>query len=670
MQKKVPIDEALKSGLLQSCLILNTFCENAGADPKICDGIREVEVFLNQFFSQQNDTFIEEASTTMEIKINSGKPNSVNESTKKKIDLDKQKRDENSNENFIDEIDIKSGESNEEKIDFGKRKRDDNESVELTKKKERVGLLTNQQSIMNNTFIEEVLTKEIKINFGKQRSDKNSNEKIMDESNEKKIDLGKQKSNEISNEIDDIKLKWLNRLNRFDFYKRKMDEDSNDNKSVESTRKKKRVSVLTLDKICARFPKLRTEIAKKLDDESIINYKTGLPTCLPSVRAVTVPSLSCLSLNQVLEEDRSFWMQKVERLYHINCITEKHLFYDSWMKVIRKTPVEILKEIVNCLEGWFLFFTQVSRPDLCPLHVAAFFGNLKLVNHFIIKTKDYCPKNKHGWTPLHFVVLRGQLRSERKAQGYQFLSKEGPIQHIIEKIGFKKMLLDFDDYLGEYFRGCREYSENKTKNCLKMRATLKTGHLEICKMILGKIDTKNPADKEGWTPFHLAAFKGHLDICQTIIEQIDYNNMPNNHKTPVQWSPLEWAVHKGHVDVCRLILSKTNNFNPTFDHGNTLLHFAVSVGKLKVCKLLLENITNKNPTNDNQLTPLHQAVLKTRSNWYSTYYDLEICKFLWSNVEDKNAVLNIVNLSSGKTLKEDLAGGDESCQKVFKLFKI
>ena len=85
MQKKVPIDEALKSGLLQSCLILNTFCENAGADPKICDGIREVEVFLNQFFSQQNDTFIEEASTTMEIKINSGKPNSVNESTKKKI---------------------------------------------------------------------------------------------------------------------------------------------------------------------------------------------------------------------------------------------------------------------------------------------------------------------------------------------------------------------------------------------------------------------------------------------------------------------------------------------------------------------------------------------------------------------------------------------------------
>jgi len=382
-------------------------------------------------------------------------------------------------------------------------------------------------------------------------------------------------------------------------------------------------------------------------------------------------------MNQVLEEDRSFWLRRVKQLYRINRINEKHIFYDSWKKVVRKTPVEILKEIVNCLEGFFLFFTQVSRPDLCPLHIAAFLGNLKLASHFIEKTKDYCPKNKHGWTPLHFLVLRGRLERKQLSEWFRFRDKEWPIQHVIAKIGFKKILPYHESYLRDYFRGGREYSKNKTKICFKMRYTLKTDHLAICKIILDKIDTKNPADDEGWTPLHLAAIRGHLDLCQMIIEKIDYNNLANNDKAfvkfySVKWTPLHWAIHRGHVEVCRLILSKTNNKNPKFDDGNTLLHLVVDAGQVEVCKLLLQNATDKNPANDDQLTPLHQAVLKVRNDPYPCGNDLEICKLLWSNVEDKNAVLNMVNLSSGRTLKEDLARGGchERCEEVFKLFKV
>ena len=109
-----------------------------------------------------------------------------------------------------------------------------------------------------------------------------------------------------------------------------------------------------------------------------------------------------------------------------------------------------------------------------------------------------------------------------------------------------------------------------------MRSSLKTDHLEICKLILGKIDIKNPADNEGWTPLHLAAFNGHLDFCQMIIEQIDYNHLTNNDKTEEEWTPLHWAVHKGHEDVCRLIITKANIMNPIFENGNTLLEFAVA----------------------------------------------------------------------------------------------
>merc|ERR550532_3546905 len=120
---------------------------------------------------------------------------------------------------------------------------------------------------------------------------------IMDDSTERKTDLGKRKRDENSNEnFDDVKLEWLNRLNRFDICKRKMDETSTENSTdgnelVESIRKKKRLDVPSLDEFCARFPKLRTEIAEQLDNENVMSLK-----------------MVSRQMNQALEEDRSFWL--------------------------------------------------------------------------------------------------------------------------------------------------------------------------------------------------------------------------------------------------------------------------------------------------------------------------------------------------------------------------
>ena len=51
-----------------------------------------------------------------------------------------------------------------------------------------------------------------------------------------------------------------------------------------------------------------------------------------------------------------------------------------------------------------------------------------------------------------------------------------------------------------------------------------SGRLEICRLIIGRVVTKNPATEKGWTPLHRAALKGHLNICRLIIQGLHDKN--------------------------------------------------------------------------------------------------------------------------------------------------
>ena len=158
--------------------------------------------------------------------------------------------------------------------------------------------------------------------------------------------------------------------------------------STGGNKKKKNNNQSVLDDLCLRFPTISNKINKMLDDKSVVNLKTA-----------------SRNICSFLENDRLFCIRKIKIYFKKN-----HFFYDSWRKVVRKTPAAIIKEITNSIKDFFVYFTKSCRTQLCPLHIAAFLGNLKLVKHIVERTKDYCPKNKHGWTPLHFAVLQFQLK--------------------------------------------------------------------------------------------------------------------------------------------------------------------------------------------------------------------------------------------------------------------
>ena len=52
---------------------------------------------------------------------------------------------------------------------------------------------------------------------------------------------------------------------------------------------------------------------------------------------------------------------------------------------------------------------------------------------------------------------------------------------------------------------------------------------------------------------------------------------------------------------------------------------------MEICKLIIENVDDKNPADRNGMTPLHRA---------AEYGHLDICKLIIQNVEDKNPPSN------------------------------
>ena len=52
----------------------------------------------------------------------------------------------------------------------------------------------------------------------------------------------------------------------------------------------------------------------------------------------------------------------------------------------------------------------------------------------------------------------------------------------------------------------------------------KKGHTEICKLIVDRLEDKNPSDNIGWTPLHEAAGNGQIEICKILMNNLENKN--------------------------------------------------------------------------------------------------------------------------------------------------
>ncbi|KAM0805820.1 hypothetical protein BDR22DRAFT_187859 [Usnea florida] len=259
---------------------------------------------------------------------------------------------------------------------------------------------------------------------------------------------------------------------------------------------------------------------------------------------------------------------------------------ERWGNLYNKIEA-FLKPESPIFEAWSKRLSLWRVKPWDPLHVAANFGLLEIMQRLISSGTNVDISDEDGWTPLHLACaeIEGnagvELLIEHDADVNSLTKdKRTPLALLMASSGPPKLF----QYLLDH--GAKpEIPDDDGWTCLHCAAG--DSNLELCRILLGcstvDIDAQ---DSEGNTPLHWMFNNPNAlpELVQVFLDRGAKVNVQNKNSE----GPLYNACTVGNVPATRLLLDRDADIDDDNVFGRTALHAALEENNLELVKMLVK----------------------------------------------------------------------------------